>query len=62
MIALQVALEREAQVRLQEAAGDFDGIFGPLTEFAVLKLQGGQGLLVDGIAGPLTLRTLGLVY
>jgi peptidoglycan hydrolase-like protein with peptidoglycan-binding domain len=61
VIALQVALEREAQVRLQDNNGDFDGVFGPLTEFAVRKIQGIQGLLVDGIAGPFTLRGLGWV-
>lgn len=61
VMALQVALEREAQVRLQDADGRFDGVFGSRTELAVRTLQGGRGLLVDGIAGPLTLRALGLV-
>jgi peptidoglycan hydrolase-like protein with peptidoglycan-binding domain len=59
--ALQMALERETQVRLQDADGHFDGVFGPRTELAVRTLQGARGLLVDGIAGPLTLRALGLV-
>jgi len=59
--ALQMALERETQVRLQDADGRFDGVFGPRTELSVRTLQGARGLLVDGIAGPLTLRALGLV-
>jgi N-acetylmuramoyl-L-alanine amidase len=59
--ALQGALERETQVRLQDADGRFDGVFGPRTELAVRTLQGASGLLVDGIAGPLTLRALELV-
>jgi N-acetylmuramoyl-L-alanine amidase len=59
--ALQGALERETQVRLQDADGRFDGVFGPRTELAVRTLQGARGLLVDGIAGPLTLRALELV-
>jgi peptidoglycan hydrolase-like protein with peptidoglycan-binding domain len=59
--ALQMALERETQVRLQDADGHFDGVFGPRTELAVRTLQGARGLLVDGIAGPLTLRALGQV-
>ena len=59
--ALQVALERETQVRLQDADGHFDGVFGSRTELSVRTLQGARGLLVDGIAGPLTLRALDLV-
>ena len=59
--ALQVALERETQVRLQDADGHFDGVFGSPTELSVRTLQGARGLLVDGIAGPLTLRALDLV-
>ena len=38
-----------------------DGIFGPLTQEAVETFQREKGLAVDGIAGPDTLRALGLV-
>lgn len=38
-----------------------DGIFGPLTQEAVETFQRETGLAVDGIAGPDTLRALGLV-
>lgn len=31
-----------------------DGIFGPATELAVKVYQTGQGLVPDGIAGPVT--------
>jgi N-acetylmuramoyl-L-alanine amidase len=59
--ALQRALEGDVQVRLQDSHGEFDGIFGTLTELAVRQLQAQRGLLADGIAGPLTLRALQLI-
>lgn len=31
-----------------------DGIFGPITEQAVRRFQGNQGIVVDGIVGPVT--------
>ena len=40
------------------APGPIDGLYGPLTERAVRRFQGAYGLLVDGIAGPLTLGSL----
>jgi peptidoglycan L-alanyl-D-glutamate endopeptidase CwlK len=40
--------------------GDIDGDFGPATEAAVIGFQKSQGLLPDGIAGPRTLKALGL--
>lgn len=40
------------------APGPFDGLYGPLTERAIRHYQGAYGLLVDGIAGPLTLGSL----
>jgi len=36
----------------------FDGIFGPITESEVRRFQGANGLVVDGIAGPLTFGRL----
>ena len=38
--------------------GPIDGLYGPLTQGAVRRFQGAYGLLVDGIAGSLTLRAL----
>lgn len=58
---LQRALQAAVQIRLSAADGSFDGVFGERTELAVRTFQSRQGLLVDGIAGPLTLRELGLI-
>ncbi|MDO0930781.1 peptidoglycan-binding protein [Streptomyces sp. DG2A-72] len=47
----------EAQCLLRRAGispGDVDGIYGPLTEAAVKRLQQRAGLVVDGIVGPHT--------
>ena len=38
--------------------GPIDGLYGPLTQRAVRRFQGAYGLLLDGIAGSLTLRAL----
>jgi peptidoglycan hydrolase-like protein with peptidoglycan-binding domain len=38
--------------------GPVDGLFGPLTEGAVVRFQRAQGIAPDGIAGPITLRHL----
>jgi hypothetical protein len=44
------------------ASWTFDGLFGPFTERAVRQFQRERGLVVDGIAGPATLRALKLPY
>ncbi|WP_437094030.1 peptidoglycan-binding protein [Streptomyces sp. enrichment culture] len=47
----------EAQCLLRRAGyspGDVDGIYGPMTERAVKRLQKRSGLVVDGIVGPHT--------
>ncbi len=38
--------------------GPLDGRFGPLTERAVMRLQAADGLVADGVAGPLTRSAL----
>ncbi|GAA2905124.1 peptidoglycan-binding protein [Streptomyces mexicanus] len=51
----------EAQCLLRRAGfspGDVDGIYGPLTENAVKRLQKRAGLVVDGIVGPHTWKAL----
>jgi hypothetical protein len=58
---LQRALEGAVQIRLSATDGSFDGVFGERTELAVRTFQSRQGLLVDGIAGPMTLGGLGLI-
>jgi N-acetylmuramoyl-L-alanine amidase len=40
--------------------GSVDGIYGTATKNAVIKFQKQQGLSVDGIAGPQTLKKLGI--
>lgn len=54
---------RAIQEKLKERglySGTVDGIFGTLTQDAVKKFQRQQGLTVDGIAGPATLKRLGI--
>lgn len=51
--ALQFLLQRAGH-----GPGRADGIFGPLTRAAVLRAQEAAGIAVDGIAGPVTIRSL----
>lgn len=54
---------REIQKRLKDRGihkGAIDGIYGKDTEASVRKFQKQQGLAVDGIAGPQTLKKLGI--
>ena len=41
-------------------SSDVTGYYGPITQAAVKRFQKQQGLVVDGIAGPNTLRVLGV--
>lgn len=50
-------LQGELQ-RLGYFAGNIDSRFGPLTRAAVLAFQADNGLLADGVAGPLTWSAL----
>ncbi len=42
--------------------GPIDGIFGPLTRSAVVRFQLDNGLVPDGIVGPMTWAAIDLVY
>ncbi len=55
-----VAVLQEELSREGYSPGLADGIFGPRTEAAVVAYQTAQELIIDGIAGPQTLRALGL--
>lgn len=51
--ALQFLLQRAGQ-----GAGRADGLFGPLTQAAVMRAQEAAGIGVDGLAGPVTIHSL----
>ena len=54
---------REIQTRLKKwdyYKGSVDGIFGTQTKNAVIRFQKNNGLAADGIAGPATLRAMGI--
>lgn len=42
--------------------GPIDGIFGPKTKNAVMRLQRDNGIRVDGIVGPQTLNVIYKLY
>lgn len=55
--------EGSAVADIQRALGLYpDGVYGVGTEDAVYRFQLDRGLAVDGVAGPETLRALGLGY
>jgi peptidoglycan hydrolase-like protein with peptidoglycan-binding domain len=41
--------------------GPIDGIFGPRTKNAVMRFQRDNGLKVDGIVGPETMRVINML-
>jgi hypothetical protein len=51
--ALQFLLQRAGH-----GPGRADGLFGPLTRGAVVRAQRAAGIPVDGLAGPITIRSL----
>jgi len=54
---------RQIQTRLKKWGyykGSVDGIFGTQTKNAVMYFQRKNGLAVDGVAGPATLRAMGI--
>ncbi len=53
--ALQFLLQRAGH-----GPGRADGLFGPLTGGAVLRAQRAAGIAADGLAGPVTIRSLRL--
>lgn len=53
-----VAALQSVLASLDYYAGIIDGIFGPLTRQAVMKLQADNGLNPDGIVGPLTYNVI----
>ncbi|MEN6291707.1 MAG: transglutaminase domain-containing protein [Methanobacterium sp.] len=53
------------QMRLQTLKfykGKIDGDYGNMTKTAVMNYQKSKGLVRDGVAGPITLRKLGLLF
>jgi murein L,D-transpeptidase YcbB/YkuD len=70
-VVLEVGDEGEKVRKLQERLNrefpqhfnlEEDGVFGPKTQEAVEEFQRRAGILVDGVAGPITLEKLGLTF
>jgi peptidoglycan hydrolase-like protein with peptidoglycan-binding domain len=57
---LAVEVVQEYLDREGYTPGPIDGIFGPMTEQAVLAFQEARTLIIDGIVGPQTRRALGM--
>jgi peptidoglycan hydrolase-like protein with peptidoglycan-binding domain len=54
----QVKLLQRALAQLGYKPGAVDGMFGPVTEAAVMRFQTAAKLAPDGVVGPLTLAAL----
>lgn len=52
----------QTKLNLQGANLLVDGAFGPLTQQAVIDFQKDNGLVPDGIVGPITTAAVGIIY
>jgi uncharacterized protein YgiM (DUF1202 family) len=53
---------QQALIRAGHDPGPVDGVYGGMTEYAVIRFQQNQGLNPDGVVGPATASALGLGY
>lgn len=53
---------QKALAKLGYSVGDIDGVYGPITESAVINFQINSGIAVDGQVGPDTADRLGLAW
>ena len=58
MLGFSVKKKKEGQITFVPI--EVDGKFGPDTESTVLDFQSSEGLLRDGIVGPVTMRRLAI--